>query len=253
MELTDMMEVNHHCFTRTWLAVSGLQRTSCHTVHALTVKPQRSSRRASFTKSINSTTRMCSHGVDVQSHTFDQDLVALDISDALLCAYLNGDYANRWQTHITKIPTELGLIQLKSDSSLFRSTSSTLFISCIWMTYSSQDSKINSCLGEISSRFDFKRSSFLVDGPRIQFIGSKLCRRNQSIIEISMLHSFFKSLERVNYWRHGKSSGVDPNAYSSNEIEQCLTTHRTLGDWCKVALSAVLLCSDGCSLSLSCV
>eukprot|EP00971_Amphidinium_carterae_P301893 5997737-Amphidinium_carterae.1 len=46
-------------------------------------------------------------------------------------------------------------------------------------------------------KFDLKHTSFLVEGSWIQFIGRRLYRRSQSVIEISMLKSFFKSLYSI--------------------------------------------------------
>eukprot|EP00971_Amphidinium_carterae_P317482 6311709-Amphidinium_carterae.1 len=82
--------------------------------------------------------------------------------------------------------------QLKSDACVFKNSSDSMFILSYVddLLIIGEESEVNAFLTALEKVFNLKHTTHLTNGTWIHFLGRKIHRRSDSVIEISMMESF---------------------------------------------------------------
>eukprot|EP00971_Amphidinium_carterae_P073365 1450854-Amphidinium_carterae.1 len=89
--------------------------------------------------------------------------------------------------------------QLKSDACVFKNTSDSMFMPSYVddLLIIGEEPEVNAFITALEKVFNLKHTTHLTSGTRIHFLGRKIHRRLDSVIKISMMESFMKSVYDV--------------------------------------------------------
>eukprot|EP00971_Amphidinium_carterae_P351318 6492049-Amphidinium_carterae.4 len=102
-----------------------------------------------------------------------------------------------WQKHLVKVlEDQFRMSQLKSDACVFKNQSESMFILSFVddLLIIGEESEVSDFITNISKVFNLKHTTPLSSGTLIQSRGRKIYRRSYSVIEVSMMDSFMKSV-----------------------------------------------------------
>eukprot|EP00971_Amphidinium_carterae_P223685 4438370-Amphidinium_carterae.2 len=105
-----------------------------------------------------------------------------------------------WQTHLVRVMVDqFKMSQLKSDACVFKNTSDSMFILSYVddLLIIGEESEINAFMIALEKVFNLKHTTHLTSGTWIHFPGRNIHRRSESVIEISMMEGFMKSIYEV--------------------------------------------------------